>query len=313
MSRFIVEDYSSKFTDEEDSDLESVDLNEPDSDVELQDALLSGRLKPGLHAKLPFKTKVEINNVNVLESKLNDFKLNANWIERLDVAGDLAELPDHIPNPLKDQNATVESNDLDVIRNDIKREIKFMLQAKSSVHQCLSRLHALKVKTRRPDDYLAEMLKSKEHMDKVQKVKDTKKELIEKKEKAKVLREQKKMGKKIQNEVLMQRQKEKKEFQEKIKKFRKGGIKSTDFLDDRKDQPKGGSRKDRRGDNNTNKTSGQLKRNPKLTRKEFKASKFGYGGRKKGTKKNTSDSSASFGSFKAARNSVVNKGRKRRN
>lgn len=303
MGDFIVEKYSSKFDGEEDSDLESVDSDEHDSDVELQEALMSGKLKPGLHAKLPYKTKFEINKINVLKSKLNDFELNANWIERLDLTSDLDSLPGHIPNPLKGQNVSSEHNDLDVVRNDIKREIKFMLQAKSSVLQGLERLHALKVKTKRPDDYFAEMLKSKEHMDKIKKVKDNKQETVEKKEKAKVLREQKKMGKKIQQEVLMQRQREKKEFQEKIKKIRKGGIKSTDFLDDKNNKEKRGGPK----------ANGQ-KRNSKVTKKEFKASKFGYGGRKKGTKKNTADSSASFSSFKASRNSMVNKrkGKKRR-
>lgn len=300
MKNFIVEDY--KATDE--SDVDSLASDEHDSDVELQEALLTGQLKPGLHAQLPFKAKIEINNVAALQSKLSDFELDVNWVERLDLTSDLDALPDHIPNPLKGQNVEKTSNDLDVVRNDIKREIKFMLQAKSSVLQGLARLHALKVKTKRPDDYLAEMLKSKEHMDKIQKVKDTKKEQVEKKEKAKLLREQKKMGKKIQQEVLKQRQKEKKEFQEKIKKFKRGD-KSTDFLEENK---QGGGRP-------TSKASRQLKqkqqRNPKLTKKEFKQSKFGYGGRKKGLKKNTAESSAQFSGFKSSKTFGGSKGFKK--
>lgn len=300
-SKFIVEDY--RETDE--SDLES-----NDSDVELQEALLSGKLKPGLHAKLPFTSKIEINNVGNLMSKLDDFKLNTNWIERLDLTSNVDDLPEHISNPLKDSNVkTQENNDLDVIRNDIKREIKFMLQAKSSVLQGLDRLHAMKVKTKRPDDYLAEMLKSKEHMDKIKKVKDTKKELIEKKAKAKLLREQKKMGKKIQHEVLKQRQKDKKEFQEKIKKFRKGNIKSVDFLDDKN---VGKQQQDKQGNKRSSKQlQAKQQRNPKLTKKEFKQSKFGYGGRKKGTKKNTAESSAQFRGFKSS--ALKNKKRSKRN
>ena len=289
-NKFIVEDF--KVSDDE---LDSLDSNEEDSDVELQEALLSGRLKPGLHAKLPFKEKLEINNVDALKSKLNDFKLNSNWSERLDLIGNLDELPATIPNPLKDENVVQENNDLDVIRNDIKREIKFMLQAKSSVLQGLERLHSLKVRTKRPDDYFAEMLKSKEHMDKIKKVKDTKKEFVEKKEKSKLLREQKKMGKKIQQEVLMQRQKEKKEFQEKIKKFRKGNIKSIDFLDDDKQLNKKGKSSSNKSDKQFN----QIKqRNAKLTKREFKAGKYGAGGRKRGLKRNTAESFSSSSSFK---------------
>ena len=95
---FIVEEYSSKISDDE-SDLESNDSiydEQQDSDAELQDALLSGQLKPGLHAKLPFKPKLIINNVDILKSKLNDFKLDLNWIERLDLISNVDELPGKI-------------------------------------------------------------------------------------------------------------------------------------------------------------------------------------------------------------------------
>ena len=295
MAKFkFVEDY--KLTDE--SDVDSLASDECDSDVELQEALLAGQLQPGLHAKLPFKQKLDINNASALKSKLSDFELDINWVERLDLAGDIDQLPEHIPNPLKGQNVKQESNDLDVVRNDIKREIKFMLQAKSSVLQGLARLHALKVKTKRPDDYLAEMLKSKEHMDKIKKVKDTKAEQVAKKEKAKLLREQKKMGKKIQQEVLKQRQKEKKDFQERIKKFRKAkdGDRSTDFLDNDQNKQAGG-----RQAKHAKQLKAKQQRNPKLTKKEFKQSKFGYGGRKKGLKKNTAESSAQFSGFKRSK------------
>lgn len=301
MAKFIVEDYN--VTDE--SDLDSLASDERDSDVELQEALLTGQLKPGLHAQLPFKPKVEINNTNALKSKLSDFELDANWVERLDLAGDLNELPDHVPNPLKGQATSQESNDLDVVRNDIKREIKFMLQAKSAVLQGLARLHALKVKTKRPDDYLAEMLKSKEHMDKIKKVKETKKEQVEKKEKSKLLREQKKMGKKIQQEVLKDRQKQKKEFQEKIRRYRKGD-KSVDFLDENKGRQGGG------GGPQSRQLKQKQQRNPKLTKKEFKQSKFGYGGRKKGLKKNTAESSAQFTGFKRSKGFKKDKRTKRK-
>lgn len=212
--RFI-KNHSPKLNDYEDDD--SLDGNASDDSLDsteqdalLQDALLEGKLKPGLHVKVAHKEKRQINNIQVLKSKLDDFELDANWIERLDLESNIDSLPAHVPNPLKDENANQVDNDLDVVRNDIKREIKFMLQAKSSAIQGLERLHSLNVKTKRPDDYFAEMLKTKEHMDKIKKVKDQKKELVEKKEKAKLLREQKKMGKKIQQEVLKERQKEKK-------------------------------------------------------------------------------------------------------
>lgn len=309
------ENFSSAKLDYESDD--SFDGNESDDSLDsmqqdalLQDALLEGKLKPGLHVQYAHKEKKSINKVQILKSKLSDFELDANWIERLDLESNIDSLPAHIPNPLKDENLNKTDNDLDVVRNDIKREIKFMLEAKSSALQGLQRLHSLNVKTKRPDDYFAEMLKTKEHMDKIKKVKDQKKELVDKKEKAKVLREQKKMSKKIQQEVLRERQKEKKEFQEKIKKFKKGSIKTTDFLDDKSSKPgKPGklgnsSKLSNSGKLGKNKSrDNQLKRNPKLSKKEFKQSKYGQGGRKKGIKRNTKESSASmqgFRSFKKA-------------
>ncbi|KAK4336978.1 hypothetical protein RND71_044168 [Anisodus tanguticus] len=201
---------------------EDLSESECDSDTELQDALLDGRLKPGLHARLPYRQKLEINNLKAIESKIDNFKYEASWSERLDLISSEKDLPPNINNPLNIKNSNLKSDtELDVIRNDIKREIKFMLTAKASVLKSMDRFHNLKIPTKKPDDYFAEMLKTEDHMNKIKKSKEKKQELIEKKEKNKLLREQKKMGKKIQQEVIKQRHKEKKEFQEKVKKLRK--------------------------------------------------------------------------------------------
>lgn len=51
--------------------------------------------------------------------------------------------------------------------NEFKRETNFHRQAQSAVLEGLTRLKALGIPTKRPDDYFAEMAKSDSHMQKV--------------------------------------------------------------------------------------------------------------------------------------------------
>ena len=52
------------------------------------------------------------------------------------------------------------SLDEDVVHNDFKREMMFYRQAQAAVLEAIPRLHSLSVKTRRPDDYFAQMVKT---------------------------------------------------------------------------------------------------------------------------------------------------------
>ena len=52
------------------------------------------------------------------------------------------------------------SLDEDVVHNDFKREMMFYRQAQAAVLEAIPRLHSLNVKTRRPDDYFAQMVKT---------------------------------------------------------------------------------------------------------------------------------------------------------
>ena len=55
----------------------------------------------------------------------------------------------------------------DVVHNGLKREILLYRQAQAAVLEGLPRLQSLGVKTKRPDDYLAQMAKSDQHMNKI--------------------------------------------------------------------------------------------------------------------------------------------------
>lgn len=148
-------------------------------------------------------------------------------------------------------------------------------QAQAATLDSIPKLKKLGVKTKRPGDYFAQTLKTDSHMDKIQNSLKSKQEAAEKSEKAKKLREMKKMGKKIQHEVLLDRQKQKREMLDKVKAYKKGKISSLD-LDQ---QPKKGILK-KRDDTKLNKK--QAKKNET----------YGFGGQKKRGKSNNAGSFA---------------------
>lgn len=102
---------------------------------------------------------------------------------------------------------------------------------------------------------------------------------IENREKLRKLREQRLYGKKVQQEVLQKRQEDKSNLlktMKKVRKGKKGGMQELEeSLGDRK--------------RSTSNQHGGAKKNRKA---EYKNKKFGFGGQKKNSKKNTAESSA---------------------
>lgn len=155
-------------------------------------------------------------------------------------------------------------------------------QAQASVLEGLPKLAKLGVKTKRPADYFAQMLKSDSQMAKIAKSLESKQESLLKSEKAKKLREMKKMGKKIQQEVLLGRQKEKREMLDKVKAYKKGKVGNLDFDLDGKHSKKGGASRSKKGG---------AKGGSKSSKKQVKKNDtYGFGGQKKRGKSNNADS-----------------------
>ncbi|MBW01343.1 putative rRNA-processing protein EBP2, partial [Eschrichtius robustus] len=163
-------------------------------------------------------------------------------------------------------------------------------QAQAAVLAVLPRLRQLKVPTKRPTDYFAEMAKSDQQMQKIRQKLQSKQAAMEKSEKAKQLRALRKYGKKVQTEVLQKRQREKAHMMSAIKKYQKGFSDKLDFLEgDQKPvarSTKGGAK------------GQQMKKGPSAKRR-YKNQKFGYGGKKKGSKWNTRESYDDVSSFRA--------------
>lgn len=163
----------------------------------------------------------------------------------------------------------------DPVLNDFKREMTFHRQAQAAVTEGIRRLHELNVPTKRPDDYFAEMAKTDEQMQKIRANLMAKQEGQAKSERIKQIREQRKMGKLIQRQSRVQRDTEKREMLDKLKKFRKGKLKNLDFLEDNRSGKGGPSDK-----------------------RKSRDKKFGFGGKKRGAKRNTKDSSMDGGDRK---------------
>lgn len=99
-------------------------------------------------------------------------------------------------------------------------------------------------------------------------------------EKVKQLRMMRKEGKAIQIQAKQQRQNEKQEMLNQVKKIRKGVSKDFSFLDGK---PKGNSK---------------VLSRKSLEKRKNKDKKFGFGGKKRGMKMNTKDSAADISEYK---------------
>nr|CAG4650469.1 EOG090X0D84 [Sida crystallina] len=256
---------------------------EINSDEELQEAFEKGLLKPGLNVATTESRKF-VNNAVMMKSKLADLKLNLEWVERLDLSTALDTIADNI---LADKEKIEPKYKVetpgDKIVDDLQRETLFYRQAQEAALVGLSRLKALGIPTKRPDDYFAQMAKSDDHMLKVKQRVLTQQASQEKSQKVKKLRELKKYGKKVQIEVGLQRAKEKRELLSKVKQYRDGKLDSLDFLDEGKGKKKDmvSITKEKTKEHNANKRvkGGKLKR-------QAKEKKFGFGGKKSGSKRN---------------------------
>ncbi|KAF5308496.1 hypothetical protein FQR65_LT06161 [Abscondita terminalis] len=266
------------------------------SDAELQEAFAKGLLKPGLNV-VEEAPKVLTNDEKGLKNKLAEFKLKLPWIEMLDSSDKPAPLGPELAAKIfeqeeKQENLRKNNKKLpqisikdDPVLNDFKRETMFYRQAQATVLSAIPKLKALNIPTKRPEDYFAEMAKSDEHMHKIRQNLMRKQVGQERSEKVKQLRAQRKEGKALQIQTKLERQREKKQMLDQVKKVRKGFGKDLEFLNKSKQNGKSMANK-----------KGQEKR-------KWRDQKFGFGGRKRGSKSNTKQSSAEGSEFgKSGRN-----------
>ncbi|KFB35782.1 hypothetical protein ZHAS_00002699 [Anopheles sinensis] len=267
-----------------------------DSDDALRELFLKKQLKPGLNV-IQKVTHEPVNDKEKLKAAIEMITLKAPWIERMDLVNDLAPLTPELAIQIEKHEQKRENQfkgnrkipyvapELDPVLNDFKREIMFHRQAQAATIEGIRRLHELGVTTKRPNDYFAEMAKSDEHMKRITKVLQDKQEGIAKSERMRQLREQRRIGKLIQRQATEKRDEERRKMLSDVKKFRKGKLSNLDFLDGDDDEgPRGDFRK-------SGKPKLSKKQAAKLSgKRKARDAKFGFGGRKKGMKRNTRDS-----------------------
>lgn len=227
---------------------------------------------------------------------LDNIILELPWVERLDMTNDLAPLAPELALQIERHEQRRENQfkgnkkipyvapENDPILNDFKREILFYRQAQTAVKDGIKKLQELGISTKRPDDYFAEMAKTDEHMQKIRKHLVAKQEGQQKSERVRQLREQKKMSKVIQREAEEKKQAEKSKMLKDLKAYRKGKLKNLDFLEDDK------SKSQKKGP-----------KKPSKKRQE-RDKKFGFGGKKRGSKRNTKDSASDVRGFSMKEN-----------
>ncbi|TPX51804.1 hypothetical protein SeMB42_g00811 [Synchytrium endobioticum] len=234
-------------------------------------------------AKKPSKPKWVkqplVNNVPAMEVHLERFKLPSNlpFIEHLSVTSQ---------QPIE---STLESPQ--DVHNDTKRELAIYKQVLYAASIAKQRLTEAKVPFTRPDDYFAEMLKSDAHMARVRQRLLDERLQVEQSEKARKLRDLKKFGKKVQQAKLLERQKDKKAALETIKLARKktGANRSNDDEFDIEIEPATSS-KPKSNSSSANKKADNPRDRVKSKKRQYKDSKYGYGGPKRHAKSNTAES-----------------------
>ncbi|KAF4524920.1 hypothetical protein B566_EDAN013882 [Ephemera danica] len=282
---------------------EEVEEYDAESDTDLQEAFAKGVIKPGLviPAAPTWLTpkKNFVNRTDALKRKLDEIKFKAPWIERLDLTNSLAPLAPELIEKMEEQKqhaqkAAAKGISLDTASNDFERELGFYRQAQAAVLEGLPRLQSMGIPTRRPEDYLAEMAKTDEHMQKVRNVLTKKKVEEERREKVRQFRQLKKFGKKVQAESRVAKAQQKKAILDEVKKFRKGQRKDLDFLDDDDAGTKQPAKKKRKLDYDPEQGSQQSKGKIKRSqmRRQNKDQKYGQGGKKRNKNRNTRESAS---------------------
>lgn len=233
-----------------------------------------------------------------LKNKTDEIKLKLPWIERLDIVNPPAPLAPELALQMQEQehrranqfkgNKKIQQFQPgeDPVLNDFKRETMFHRQAQAAVIDAITRIKKLGIPTIRPEDYFAEMVKTDEHMHKIRENLARKQQAAQRSEKVRQLRQQRKVGKQMQIEATLKKHAEKRKMLEEVKKYRKGIRKDLDFLDDKK-----------KPNQNSDKHNSKMGKKA-MEKQKAKNAKFGFGGRKKGSKRNDRDSASDVSDWK---------------
>lgn len=243
--------------------------------------------------KLSEPSKTSIYNKEGLLDKLKDIAWpeDVDWIHKLSLD--------------MQQEQEVDVND------DLARELAFYTQALEGTREAFLKFQTVNLPFLRPSDYYAEMVKTDSHMEKIKGRLLVEKRRMEEAEERRKARDNKKKAKEVQALKQKERVKQKKDEIESVKKWRKqrqqGGFPEKDgdmglpFEDgkesdmSKKNKRQGVSPWDRSGGKGKGKE--QKGGNGKRKSREFRDSKYGFGGKKGMKKQNTAETTNDFRGF----------------
>jgi len=241
-----------------------------------------------LTSQLEKKSKKNVYDAEAIEQKIEDIKLTIKGHDPRD------EIP-----WIETLLLNVGKVDLNDAEDDLVREKLFYEMALKAANMGLDRLNEEGIPYTRPEDYFAEMIKTDDHMSKVKSTLLREKRHIEEAQLRTKTRMHRKFSKKAQREVQQQRQKEKKEELDAIKKWRKGrkDNKTREFPEDLLQK-----NSELRKQLSQATTPDQKKNYKRMTNTQRKAIKYGQGGKKRGLKRNTHESSNDMSEWNTSRN-----------
>ena len=158
-------------------------------------------------------------------------------------------------------------------------------QAQDGARKAIAKLKNLKIPVERPEDYFAEMVKPDTHMHRVRNVLQSKKKEVDRRETVRRLRTEKKFATKVQKETEKNQRTEKRKFLEAVKKHRKGMkgqldtmLSNARSMEMDEDTGPAGRSDPRKGGRNGG--------GRKMVSRTARDKKYGFGGKKRGLKRN---------------------------
>lgn len=271
----------------------SSDGESDDSELQAEKrALAMGSSGDGGQAKVP----LDIYDKDALTLSLKSFSLHAQgqlpWKETLDVT---------LPHSAADT--------VDDAHDDLKREMSFYAASLNAVLWAQAECDKLHIPHKRPDDFMAEMAKSDDHMQKVRGKLLAESKGAAQQEERKKQRQQKVFGKEVQTKKLQEKEQAKKHAVDSVTQWRKdrksGRVQDGTFDLDNEGPKRGGAAG--RGGKRDDGRGGKAGRGSDLPQKSFKRqakdNKYSRGGKeKKAAKRNTSESSRDVSDFDPRKN-----------
>lgn len=246
---------------------EDEEEKEEEKEVEAEDIALSDVELDSDGDVVPH-SKLTINNIGALKESL----------ARIQLPWDKHPFTEH-QSIISAETAELRIKD---IYDDTERELAFYKQGLDAAKQGKTTLLKLKVPFTRPLDYFAEMVKSDEHMDRLKNKLLKEAADIKASEEAKKQRHLKKFGKKVMHETLQERAKLKKETLERIKSLKQKRSASEFSNDDFQIALEAATAED------------NPKRMKPNAKRQAKDAKYGFGGKKRFSRKSDADSSANI-------------------